>query len=188
MTAPEFFSGNLGLDLCNSISGRFEATPRDRLATPAAFQAWAAARDWPAADRPDAAGLDRIHALRDALHLLGDAQARGEALPAAAVAILSAAWVEAQAARRVVLADGRITVTDEAPEDWRRLYHRIVEDSVRLFGGDGLDRLKLCGAADCGWLFLDHSKNRSRRWCTMADCGTLTKVRRFRARKASGSK
>jgi len=98
--------------------------------------------------------------------------------------VLDAAWTEAQRAKRVVLDGGRLAVTDETPQDWRRLYHRIVEDAVRLFGGDGLDRLKLCAGENCGWLFLDHSKNRSRRWCTMADCGTLTKVRRFRARQA----
>jgi predicted RNA-binding Zn ribbon-like protein len=184
MTAPEFLAGNLGLDLCNSVAGRFEPGPRDRLASPEGFQAWAAARGLPAGDRPDEAGLARIRALRDALHRLGDARARGEPLPAEAVAVLDAAWTEAQAAKRVVLEGGRVAVTDETRQDWRRLYHRIVEDAVRLFGGDGLDRLKLCAGENCGWLFLDHSKNRSRRWCTMADCGTLTKVRRFRARQA----
>lgn len=184
MTAPEFFAGNLGLDLCNSISGRFDPDPRDRLTSPEAFQAWAAGRGLPAGDRPDQAGLDRVRALRAALHALGDAHARGEPLPADAVAVLAAAWRDAQSAKQVVLEDGRVVVTDETPQDWRRLYHRIVEEAVRLFGGDGLDRLKLCAGENCGWLFLDHSKNRSRRWCTMADCGTLTKVRRFRARRA----
>lgn len=184
MTAPEFSAGNLGLDLCNSISGRFEPEPRDKLTTPEAFRAWAAGRDLPAGDQPDEAGLARIRALRDALHALGDARALERPLPAEAVAVLNAAWTEAQGAKRVVLEDGRIVITDETPEDWRRLYHRIVEEGVRLFGGEGLDRLKLCAGENCGWLFLDHSKNRSRRWCTMADCGTLTKVRRFRARQA----
>lgn len=186
MTAPEFLAGNLGLDLCNTIAGRFDPAPRDRLAAPDGFQAWAAARGLPAGDRPDEAGLAAIRRLRDALHRLGDARAGDAPLPADAVAVLDAAWTEAQAAKRVVLEGGRVTVIDETRADWRRLYHRIVEDAVRLFGGDGLDRLKLCAGENCGWLFLDHSKNRSRRWCTMADCGTLTKVRRFRARQATG--
>jgi predicted RNA-binding Zn ribbon-like protein len=44
-------------------------------------------------------------------------------------------------------------------------------------------RLRQCGGDDCGWLFLDRSRNRSRQWCTMEDCGNLAKVRRFRARQ-----
>jgi len=48
-----------------------------------------------------------------------------------------------------------------------------------LTSGD-LSRLRQCGGERCGWLFLDRSRNRSRQWCTMGDCGNLSKVRRFR--------
>ncbi len=39
--------------------------------------------------------------------------------------------------------------------------------------------VRLCAADDCGWLFLDTSKNHSRRWCDMKSCGNRTKVRKF---------
>jgi len=42
-------------------------------------------------------------------------------------------------------------------------------------------RLKVCQNRDCHWVFLDRSKNRSRRWCENT-CGNLMKVRRFRRR------
>jgi predicted RNA-binding Zn ribbon-like protein len=45
------------------------------------------------------------------------------------------------------------------------------------------ERMRQCGGEDCGWLFLDQSRNHSRQWCTMEDCGNLAKVRRFRARR-----
>jgi predicted RNA-binding Zn ribbon-like protein len=45
-------------------------------------------------------------------------------------------------------------------------------------------RLKLCPADDCRWAFYDRSRNRSRVWCDMADCGNLAKVRGYRARTA----
>jgi predicted RNA-binding Zn ribbon-like protein len=51
-----------------------------------------------------------------------------------------------------------------------------------LTSGD-LDRLKLC--AGCYWVFLDASRNRSRRWCTMEVCGTDEKMRRYVARRAA---
>ena len=46
-----------------------------------------------------------------------------------------------------------------------------------------LDRIRQCAGENCGWLFLDTSKNRSRQWCDMKDCGNLAKVRRYREKQ-----
>ena len=54
--------------------------------------------------------------------------------------------------------------------------------SALLTSGE-LPRLRQCAGEGCGWLFLDHSRNHSRQWCTMEDCGNLSKVRRFRERQ-----
>ncbi len=43
-------------------------------------------------------------------------------------------------------------------------------------------RLKVCENPQCRWLFLDHSRNRSRQWCEAASCGNRQRVRRFRLR------
>ncbi len=59
----------------------------------------------------------------------------------------------------------------------------LVRSAVDLLTSPDLERLKLCEADDCGWLFVDASRNRSRRWCDMSGCGNLAKVRRFRARR-----
>jgi predicted RNA-binding Zn ribbon-like protein len=45
-------------------------------------------------------------------------------------------------------------------------------------------RVRVCDADDCGWLFVDGSRGRSRRWCDTADCGNLARVRRFRSRES----
>jgi predicted RNA-binding Zn ribbon-like protein len=60
----------------------------------------------------------------------------------------------------------------------------IVRAAAALLPSPELAQLRLCGGQACGWLFLDRSRNRSRRWCTMEDCGNLSKVRRFRRRQA----
>lgn len=44
-------------------------------------------------------------------------------------------------------------------------------------------RVKRCPAEDCGWVFWDSTKNRSRRWCSMQVCGNRDKARTFAARK-----
>jgi predicted RNA-binding Zn ribbon-like protein len=54
---------------------------------------------------------------------------------------------------------------------------RIVESAVALLVSDAMLRVKSCPT--CGWLFLDLSKNRSRRWCSMDACGGVAKARRY---------
>jgi predicted RNA-binding Zn ribbon-like protein len=37
----------------------------------------------------------------------------------------------------------------------------------------------MCGGGLCGWLFLDESRGKRRRWCDMKDCGNREKARRY---------
>jgi predicted RNA-binding Zn ribbon-like protein len=48
------------------------------------------------------------------------------------------------------------------------------------------ERLKICAEDSCQWAFLDSSKNRSKHWCSMQECGNRSKTRAYRARRASG--
>jgi predicted RNA-binding Zn ribbon-like protein len=52
----------------------------------------------------------------------------------------------------------------------------VVHAAVHLLTTGVLDRIKECEG--CGFIFNDQSKNRSRRWCSMQDCGTAEKIRR----------
>jgi predicted RNA-binding Zn ribbon-like protein len=62
----------------------------------------------------------------------------------------------------------------------------IARDAMLLLESNLLERVKLCpGSDDCGWLFLDASKNGSRRWCSMDGCGNRVKVRRHLARRSA---
>jgi predicted RNA-binding Zn ribbon-like protein len=57
----------------------------------------------------------------------------------------------------------------------------VAHASAELLIDGPLERLRRC--ANCRWLFLDRSKNRSRRWCSMDDCGTAVKKRRYVERR-----
>jgi predicted RNA-binding Zn ribbon-like protein len=61
-------------------------------------------------------------------------------------------------------------------------FAKTVRSSVELLTSDDASRIRMCAADDCEWLFLDRSKNRSRRWCDMKVCGNRVKARRFYAR------
>ncbi len=59
---------------------------------------------------------------------------------------------------------------------------RILVDVATAAALGHWERSKLCPAEDCLWAFYDHSKNRSRRWCSMDLCGNRTKSKAFRQR------
>ncbi len=61
----------------------------------------------------------------------------------------------------------------------------IAYSAAEFLSTGDLSRLRECGGEDCGWLFEDTSRNRSRHWCHMQDCGNLAKVHRFRTRQRS---
>jgi len=65
--------------------------------------------------------------------------------------------------------------------DW--VLFPIVRSTVELLASDKLERVKKCSGRHCGWLFLDMSRNRSRRWCDMKDCGNRAKAQRHYHRK-----
>jgi predicted RNA-binding Zn ribbon-like protein len=57
----------------------------------------------------------------------------------------------------------------------------IIHSAGELLLSDELIHVKECPG--CGWLFLDTSKNQSRRWCNMNTCGVRDKMRRYHKRK-----
>jgi predicted RNA-binding Zn ribbon-like protein len=56
---------------------------------------------------------------------------------------------------------------------------------VQLLTSEAVQLIRACGAAECRWLFLDTSKNHTRRWCDMKICGNRMKARRFKAQRGS---
>ncbi|UYQ95070.1 ABATE domain-containing protein [Chitinophaga horti] len=62
----------------------------------------------------------------------------------------------------------------------------VVKSAVDVLVSEQLLRVRRCPA--CYWLFIDKSKNRSRRWCNMATCGDLHKVKQFYERKKQTDK
>ena len=55
---------------------------------------------------------------------------------------------------------------------------RIARSAADLLTSGELGRVRECADEVCGWVFLDMSKNQSRRWCDMKECGNQAKSRR----------
>jgi len=133
--------------------------------------------------REAAAALRRALGFREALYRTLRSLRRRRSPAAADLALLNA---EIAAARsREALAGG----TERLRWEWRRAGARLefplwplARAAAALLVSPRLARLRRCGGDDCGWLFVDESRNHTRQWCSMEDCGNLSKVRRFRQR------
>ena len=87
------------------------------------------------------------------------------------------------AARRRATAGrlGAMRWTWPPPRDLADPLRPIAHAAVELLTNGPLEHVKICG--NCRWLFLDQSRNHSRRWCSMNECGTQMKQRRFVERR-----
>lgn len=61
--------------------------------------------------------------------------------------------------------------------------HRLARGIVGVLARDDLDRLHQCEDERCGWVYLDTSPRRNRRWCVTKDCGDRNRSRAYYARQ-----
>ena len=126
--------------------------------------------------------LGRAWALRRALHDCFRAVLRREPLAEASIALLNAAITDAPPAFLLTRkADGIAFTMPVGPGP--DPLQPILRSALLLLSSPGLERLRECAAERCGRLYLDHTKNHSRRWCDMGTCGNRAKARRYQARR-----
>lgn len=131
----------------------------------------------------------RAISLRETLYHLFSALTLDAVADPRDVAALNA-WLPAAMAKRRLefTGDGggeedRFGWEAAAPADeLERLLWPVVWSAVELLTAGPLERVRECDNDPCGWLFVDLSRNRSRRWCDMRDCGNRVKARRHYAR------
>jgi len=139
-----------------------------------------------AARRPEhaTAVLELAIALREAIYRIFSAISRGRPPQAADLATFNAELSGALAQSRIVsTAEGFAWDWAGAEDALDQMLWPVVHDAAGLLTSEELDRVGHCADDRCGWLFLDTSRNRSRRWCSMEDCGNRAKARRYYERK-----
>jgi len=122
-------------------------------------------------------------ALREAIWGVFSAIASGEAPRDADLALIGDAAAAGRARERLVY--DRSGVGWSLPADGDALERplwEIASSAADVLTSAELDRVKECASDTCEWVFLDRSRNRSRRWCDMSDCGNRAKARRFQAK------
>ncbi|HJU73099.1 MAG TPA: CGNR zinc finger domain-containing protein [Gemmatimonadaceae bacterium] len=121
--------------------------------------------------------LRRLRTLRSRLERVFRAALVARPMPADLEAL---ARDGAEAARNAKLQVTQRRIVREIPPTEAgaaTLRFRLVDAAIALLTSPHIALLKTCPS--CGWFFLDTSKNRSRRWCSMAMCGSNAKSRRY---------
>jgi predicted RNA-binding Zn ribbon-like protein len=200
--APAFdtTSGNwLCLDFTHTLEERYSGHPEELLKSYSDLVSWgqhvhilkddeAGSLREEATSHPveASAALGRAIVLREAIYRIFLALAE-DALPREAdLAMLNAALSEALSHARIVPKDGSFAWDWAGREiDLNSILWQVVRSAADLLTDEELDDVRACAAEDCRWLFVDTSKNRSRRWCDMKTCGNRSKARRH-YRKSGG--
>jgi predicted RNA-binding Zn ribbon-like protein len=132
----------------------------------------------------DAAAIRRrLMALRDATYAIILAIIDQGAPETPDLDVLNEELARARAARDLVASHGGLDWDWVAPIGLDRVLWEASLAAERLLTSDRLARLRQCDAPDCQRVFLDTSRNGSRRYCTSTGCGAVERIRRFRDRQ-----
>jgi predicted RNA-binding Zn ribbon-like protein len=195
----QLVAGDITLDLVNTLDFRFRQsgavelleTYDDLLAflTQSGLLTASQARKLRRLDGAEAERrhiLKQVKDLRETLSTVIYALVDGDTIPAAELTALEACLKQASVHRYLVVHENHLawsrqgTFGTTAAPLWL-----LAQAAADLLLSERAAQLRTCAADTCRWLFLDASKNRTRRWCDMKVCGNRMKAKRFQARRLS---
>jgi predicted RNA-binding Zn ribbon-like protein len=196
-TPFQFVAGALCLDFVNTVGSHTSLSPAEKLYEFADLVRWA--REAELIDTPEADEflafseawshearriLEEARAFREALFRIFRALQRQEQPGETDLAALNET-LRAFPIRLEVRLQGRdFSCTREiAQASDARLLAPVAWSAADLLASDQIHHVRQCASATCGWFFVDTTKNHSRRWCMMSDCGSLAKAKRYYQRK-----
>jgi predicted RNA-binding Zn ribbon-like protein len=186
-TEHRFSGGALALDTANTVVMRGDARGFDRFDDVSEIARFAAAASRFRRDELDERTLlvpepvlsaPAVLELREAIDALFRADAAGERRPAGALPRLLRACANALDGADEIPAGG--DRPDSVP-----FLAAVANSALALLPEQKSGRIRICG--NCGWLFVDRSRNASRLWCDMAVCGNRQKARRHYRRRRTGA-
>ena len=188
----QLVGGDPALDFVNTIHDWTAPEPRDYLPTYAEAVRFAEVAGVVASGEAKRLGglsggseLRRLHELRTRLERILRTVLAGRSPAADDLDALSREAADAARTALLRTERGRLTRRiDAQAAGVATLRWRLVEATIALLTSERLSRLSACPS--CGLFFLDTSKNGSRRWCSMAMCGSAAKARAYYWRSRGG--
>ena len=196
-TQSKLIAGEVCLDFANTLHWHASDAPQETLKSYADLVAWCRSADLldaaeskrllrEAQGNPTTAkrALKRAVTLRELIYRLALSIARRErAAPKDIEEFDRAVGSALQHLRIVPSGSGFVWGWESDEHALDSMFWRILRSAADLFTSERRTRIGQCADdRGCGWLFLDTTKNRSRRWCQMGDCGNRAKAQRHRKR------
>jgi predicted RNA-binding Zn ribbon-like protein len=174
--------GHLALDFCNTAAEHLAEQPEELLPDWESFVRWTVQVGLiepelygELVDSPSP--IDEVWELREEIYHVGLTLAMGDPV---AEDDLVAVREEANAPKPMVVSEGEGLHWRPDPQFASLQLRAILAgEALSLFCSRRSARIGICGGGLCGWLFLDESRGRRRRWCDMKDCGNREKARRY---------
>jgi predicted RNA-binding Zn ribbon-like protein len=194
-------AGRLCLDFANTVDWHRSDHPSELLTEYGQLVLWARAQGLLAKDDmrrlleravrdPDLAAsvLQRAQELRDAIYHIFAAPALGQPVDEHDLNVLNVGLSQAMCGARIEIRDGQFSWGWQDGDDLDCMLWPVLRSAADLLASGDRKRVGQCADdRGCGWLFYDASRNRSRRWCKMEDCGNRAKARRHYARERGQS-
>src|SRR5688572_26861768 len=188
----KYVAGDPALDLVNTVDWTAAGRTEERLTDYPRFVEWAQGAGLVSAAaagglrraalrRPGEArkALRAVHHAREVIQRALTRRATKGAPGGQDLAALNALLSEAVSHLELVPAQGG------AELGWRGISAElrgplwpVVWSAAHLLASDHAERIRVCAGKDCGWMYVDRSRNGLRRWCEMQTCGTREKNRR----------
>ena len=180
----QFIAGNLALDFANTVHSVGEDDPQDDLQTYSDLMVWAQGANFKGSkDRgEDTSALAMFKDLRDCIYEIFSAVSGGHNPGAEALARFNRHLQSATSTVQICRAHGNYSLRSASSSLNHRLQFEVTRAAAELLLSDKLSRIRQCAGETCTWLFLDTSRNGTRKWCEMQACGNRAKIRRFRKR------
>ncbi|HEY0791589.1 MAG TPA: ABATE domain-containing protein [Chthoniobacterales bacterium] len=192
-----YVGGQLALDFSNTVGDHARSDATEKLHSLTDLLAWA---EQAGVIQAESAGelarrvashpaeaqriVKEAITLRGTLYRIFSALSHGRTVPPGDLNLLNAFLVQFPVTLQVIPESKRfLCVRQSSLLDEARLLGPIAWSAVELLSSDQLAKVRECAGNDCSWLFLDLTKNQSRCWCSMSDCGSRAKARRHYQRK-----
>jgi predicted RNA-binding Zn ribbon-like protein len=195
-------TGWLCLDFANTADWHASANPEEKLSAYADLVRWAAETkivSLEIAEKLIEVGekepvkareiLDEAIRIREVIYSIFSSKASGKHIRESDLSVLNDAIKEMMPNQKLSIDNGNFSW------EWEINSNRMdsvlwpaVWSAAELLTSEASERVGRCADERCGWLFWDNSRNRSRRWCDMRDCGNRAKVRRHYKKSHEGKK
>ena len=183
-----FVAGRLCLDFVNTTGYRNSDAPRERLGSYGDFISWSRRAELLGEDTSErrdatatreARALAAIRSARECLYRVFYARLSRSRPSREDIALVRRLHTKASQQRSLTFEGQACRFTWSTSSDLQAPLWPIIYDGAELLTSEVAERIRECG--ECDWLFLDLSKNGSRRWCKKT-CGDRVKARRYYAR------